>query len=66
MLTKSCAKHQQELENGLIRSNIFNEKLQKAIVNVNKRKQELEMISPAHLDIPSVKNKLDELHVSLI
>ena len=64
VLAKSCAKHQQELEEGLKRSNNFYDKLQKAIDSVNKKKQELAQISPASLDTPSVKAKLDELNVS--
>lgn len=64
ILDKSCAKHQQELEDGLKRSNNFYDKLQKAIASVNKKKKELAKISPANLDTPSVKAKLDELNVS--
>lgn len=64
ILTKSCAKHQQELEEGLERSSNFYDKLQKAIASVNKKKEELATISPANLDTPSVKAKLDELNVS--
>lgn len=64
VLAKSCVKHQQELEEGLKRSNNFHEKLQKAIASVNKKKEELGTISQANLDTPSVKAKLDELNVS--
>lgn len=64
VLAKSCVKHQQELEDGLKRSSNFYDKLQKAIASVNKKKEELAKISPASLDTPSVKAKLDELNVS--
>ena len=64
VLAKSCAIHQQELEEGLKHSNTFYDKLQKAIDSVNKKKQELAQISPANLDIPSVKAKLDGLNVN--
>ena len=64
ILAKSCAKHQQELEDGLQRSNNFYSKLEEAMASVNKKKEELAKISPAGLDIPSVKSKLDELNVS--
>ena len=64
ILAKSCAKHQQELEEGLERSNNFYDKLRRAIASVNKKKEELAKISPANLDTPSVKAKLDELNVS--
>jgi len=64
ILAKSCAKHQQELEEGLERSNNFYNKLQKAIVSFNEKKEELTKISPANLNTPSVKAKLDELNVS--
>ena len=66
-LIKGCTKHQQELEEGLKRSNKFNDKLQKAITNANENKRKLDKISPAaKLDIPSVKAKLDELKVHVI
>ncbi|XP_065889965.1 microtubule-actin cross-linking factor 1-like isoform X3 [Dysidea avara] len=63
ILAKSCAKHQQELEDGLQRSNNFYAKLEEAMANVKQKKEELAKISPAGLDIPSVKSKLDELNV---
>ena len=63
VLAKSCVKHQQELEEGLKRSNNFYDKLQKAIASVNEKKEELAKISQANLDTPSVKAKLDELNV---
>ena len=65
ILAKSCAKHQQELEDGLQRSNNFYCKLEEAIASVNKKKEELAKISPAGLDIPSATSKLDELNVSV-
>ena len=64
ILAKSCVKHQQELEDGLKRSNKFHDKLLKAIASVNKKKEELAKIPPANLDTPSVKAKLDQLNVS--
>ena len=64
ILDKSCIKHQQELEEGLKRSNNFYDKLLKAIASVNEKKDELAKIPLAHLDTPSVKAKLDELNVS--
>ena len=64
ILAKSCVKHQQELEEGLKRSNNFYDKLLKAIASVNEKKDELAKIPPAHLDTPSVKAKLDQLNVS--
>ena len=65
ILAKSCAKHQQELEDGLQRSNNFYAKLEEAMANVKQKKEELAKISPAGLDISSVKSKLDELNVSI-
>ena len=64
ILAKSCAKHQQELEDGLQRSNNFYAKLAETMASVKKKNEELAEISAAGLDIPSVKNKLDELDVS--
>ena len=64
VLAKSCVKHQQELEEGLKRSNHFYDKLEKAIASVNNKKEELAKISQANLDTPAVKSKLDELNVS--
>ena len=66
ILAKSCAKHQQELEDGLQRSNNFYAKLEEALANVKQKKEELAKISPAGLDISSVKSKLDELNVSVV
>lgn len=66
VISKGCANYQQKLEEGLKCSNDFNAELQKTTVNVNKKKQELEEISQAHLAISSVKAELDELNVNPI
>ena len=66
VLIKGCTDYQQELEEGLERSDNFNDKLQKTTANMNENKQKLEKFSPANLDIPSVKAKLEELNVIFI
>lgn len=62
-LTKSCAKHQQQLEEGLRCSNNFYEKLQRATASLNEKKERLEKVSSTHSDTHSLK---DELNVNLI
>ena len=51
---------------GLKCSNNFFDKLMEAIASVNKKKEELLKIPPAHLDTLSAKAKLDQLNVSYI
>ena len=66
VLIKGCTDYQQELVEGLNRSDNFNDKLQKATANMNENKQQLETFLLANPDIPSVTAKLEELNVILI